>query len=48
MPLVDNQYENPFKSKMGQELPADGMQQDEKWKTAFAFGCMPMCERELA
>lgn len=38
MPLVDNQYKNPFKSRMEQELPADGMQQDGEGKTAFASG----------
>lgn len=45
MPLVDNQYENPFPSKMGQELSADGMQQGEEGK---ASGYMPVYERELA
>lgn len=48
MPLVDNQYENPFPSKMGQELSADGMQQGEEGKAAFASGYMPVYERELA
>lgn len=47
MPLVDNQYENPSKSKMGQELLTDGMQQDEEGKTAFASGCVPVHEMEL-